>query len=309
MTCTICNDTQGEIIVATDFASKNRFNYWHCYNCGVAYLNEFPDNYEQYYFTNYYSLKNSNSKTILNKAKFLRNQYQLFNKGVIGNLLYYVNPNYNIASLKLLNLKQSNSLLDVGCGIGNEVLFLQKSGFKNVTGIDPFISSDIYYNNIKVVEKKDIFNVNGNFDFITMHHSFEHVFEPLKVLLKLRSILSRTGILMIRIPVKDSYAFEKFGVKWVQFDAPRHTFLHTKKSMAILCEQANLQIDDIIYDSNSFQFWGSDIAKNEISVQTISKATIIKYKIKSIFKRYQVKATKLNAVGKGDQAIFLIKAK
>lgn len=309
MTCTICNNTQGETIVATDFASKNKFNYWHCYNCGVAYLNEFPDNYEQYYFTNYYSLKNSKKETIIEKIKFLRNQYQLFNKGIIGNLLYNINPNYNIASLKLLNLHLSSNLLDVGCGTGNEVLFLQKSGFKNVSGVDPFISRDIYYNNNKVVEKKDVFNVEGIFDFITMHHSFEHVFEPLKVLIKLRSILAKNGILMIRIPVKDSYAFEHFGLKWVQFDAPRHTFLHTKKSMAILCDQANLQIDDIIYDSNSFQFWGSDIAKNGVSVQTISKATVLKYKIKSIFKRYQAKATKLNAVEKGDQAIFLIKAK
>jgi SAM-dependent methyltransferase len=45
------------------------------------------------------------------------------------------------------------------------------------------------------------------------------------------SLLACKGIIVVRIPAVSSYAWERYGVAWMQLDAPRHFFLHSPKSM------------------------------------------------------------------------------
>lgn len=305
--CSICSQPSISTVNAFDVATKQSFVYYNCSNCKVLYLSAIPDNYAQYYGANYYSFNNANS--LVQKIKLLRDKAVFTGKGLIGSLLALLQPNHNLSALKQLSIKTQDALLDIGCGIGKEIAVLKSLGYKNVFGVDPYIKEDVYFDNTLLVKKQEVFDVNKKFNFITMHHSFEHVIEPLEVLNKLASILKDDGKIMIRIPVAASFALEKYGMNWVQFDAPRHTFLHTELSMQVMCNKVGLKINKVTYDSTSFQFWGSDIVASGVGIHTASTTTIFKARLQSFFKGYSKLAKKLNQEKKGDQAIFILSKK
>src|SRR5690606_8452268 len=134
---------------------------------------------------------------------------------------------------------------------------LKETGCKNLTGIDPYLKADIITPNVKIY-KKHIEELTGKWDFIMLNHSFEHMENPMVILSKIHDILNEGGICMIRIPVSSSDAWEQYKENWVQLDAPRHIFLHSRKSMELLSKNVGLEIFNVFYDSGAFQFWGSE---------------------------------------------------
>ena len=115
---------------------------------------------------------------------------------------------------------------------------------------------------------------------------------------------------MIRIPVVSSFAWEDYGVHWVQLDAPRHFFLHSLDSLRILARKEKFHIEDIVFDSDEFQFWGSEQYKNGISLR--SEKSYSMNPAQSIFNQEQIdrfrrKAMQLNRDARGDQAVFYLK--
>ena len=144
-----------------------------------------------------------------------------------------------------------SEILDVGCGTGSFLNLLSRDGFTRLRGADPFIPQDIAYDNGVVIWKKTIPEVQEKFDFVMMHHAFEHMAEPLAVLREIRRVLKPNRRALIRIPIAGSFAWRKYGVHWAQLDAPRHLFLHTVDSMTRLAGQAGLELESVFYDSNS----------------------------------------------------------
>jgi hypothetical protein len=109
--------------------------------------------------------------------------------------------------------------------------------------------------------------------------------------------------------VIDSYAWEKYRENWVSLDAPRHLFLHTIKSMHLIAEKAGLEIKKIVYDSDEFQFWGSEQYLKGIALR--EKRSLAEGFKNSIFskneiKEFKKKACELNRIGQGDQASFYL---
>src|SRR6185503_2630804 len=96
-------------------------------------------------------------------------------------------------------------ILDVGCGAGGLLLKLQREGFRSLLGADPFIQADIDYGNGVRVLKRTADNVDGQFDFVMLHHSFEHMPDPAASLRILAHKLAPKGTLLIRVPVADSH--------------------------------------------------------------------------------------------------------
>ena len=96
---------------------------------------------------------------------------------------------------------------------------------------------------------------------------------------------------------------DRAGVDWVQLDAPRHIFLHTEKSMQILCDQAGLTLSGVIYDSWNLQFYGSELYKRNIPLRA--------NKEKEVFSGQQMdefttESITLNKKKQGDQACFYL---
>lgn len=315
--CGICQNTSGNrnyVVQEMMLGTREKFAYFKCAVCGCLQIHNVPADIARYYPNTYYSLqpqenkKNSFLKKILKKQrlKYCLGERSFTNK-IVTKL--YKPPQY-FKWFEGLNLKTDSKILDVGCGSGDLLLGMSNEGFTNLSGVDPFIANDIRYKNNVTIHKCDISDLRSKFDCIMMHHSFEHAENPLVLLAKIREVLADNGCILIRIPLCDSYAWRTYQEHWVQLDAPRHFFLHTKKSISLLADTAGLRITDIVYDSNEFQFLGSEQYKQGIPLNashsfTNSPEGNIFTKEEVI--QYKKLAAKLNDEQDGDQACFYLR--
>jgi SAM-dependent methyltransferase len=238
------------------------------------------------------------------------NDYAFLGKGFIGKLLYKKKPNAPLKSLSRLSLNKDTKILDVGCGAGSVLYYLNGLGFNNLMGIDPFIAKDIDYGNGLKIIKQEINEVDGQWDLVMFHHSFEHVSYPLETMQSASRLLTPNGTIVIRIPTVSSYAWKHYKVFWVQLDAPRHFYLHSIESMKILADHSGLNLHEVIYDSSGFQFWGSEQYvkglpfRDKRSYAVNPRGSIF---LKADISAFNIRAHELNEVKQGDQAIFLLR--
>jgi hypothetical protein len=126
---------------------------------------------------------------------------------------------------------------------------------------------------------------------------------------KTAGLLCKNGSCLINIPTVSSYAWKHYRENWVGLDAPRHLYLHSIKSMTLLEEKANLSLQSVTYNSNDFQFWGSEQYLKDIPLR--SENSYAENPANSLFSKKQIetfkrKAKELNFNNQGDQAAFLL---
>jgi SAM-dependent methyltransferase len=319
MKCKICYNAEANKMYKVKemmFGYRDEFIYFQCSKCGCLQILEIPRDMSKYYPSNYYSFllprPNKSRYSIKRFIRKRRDSYAVFGKGAIGKLVYTIFPDDNLRMLSRVHPKKTLSTLDVGCGSGSLLYILREIGFEHLLGIDPYIKENIEYENGLKIIKKSIHDVDGKWDLIMFHHSFEHIPDPADSIQSVSKILTKGGVCLIRIPIVASYAWEHYKVNWVQLDAPRHFFLHSVKSIDILAEKANLNLEEIIYEATDFQFWGS-----EQYIKDIPLTSPYSYYVnpsKSIFKKEQIKlfrkkAEELNSMNQGDSAAFILRKK
>lgn len=312
MKCRVCDNSENNQIYEVQemmFGYRDKFTYFQCSKCRCLQISEIPADMSKYYPSNYYSFSVSPTNPIKKLVKKVRDNYAVSNKGFIGKLIFTKFPNETLRSLSSVQLTKNSSILDVGCGSGSLIQFLREFGFQNLLGIDPYIQEDIEYAGGVKILKKTIHNLEGKWDLIMFHHSFEHIPDPLETLQSVSRLLSKRGVCLIRIPTVSSYAWEHYRVNWVQLDAPRHFFLHSIESIKMLAEKTNLNLEKIVYDSTAFQFWGSEQYLKGIPL--ISEQSYNIAPSNSIFstaeiKIFKQKTKKLNIENRGDQAAFYL---
>lgn len=315
MKCKICNNTNENMPYKAKemmFGLKENFSYFQCSSCNCLQIADIPSDMSKYYPSDYYSFSLGlvSGNPVKEFIKNQRNKYAVLNDSLIGKILYNYFPNETYKILSNLNLNKDKSILDVGCGNGAMLHSLKEIGFKNLLGADPFIQEEINYPNGLKIVKKSIHEVEGSWDVIMLHHSFEHMSDPAETLKSIEKLLSPTGCCLIRIPTSSSYAWEHYRTNWVQLDAPRHFFVHSLESMDLLTKEAGLFIENVIFDSDAFQFWGSEQYINDIPLFS-SKSYAVNKK-GSIFSNAQImafdkRAKELNKKNHGDSGAFFIR--
>jgi 2-polyprenyl-3-methyl-5-hydroxy-6-metoxy-1,4-benzoquinol methylase len=297
------------------FGWDESLKYLECGRCKAVQLLDDIADMSKYYPENYYSF-NSKSHEDLGGIKKtmmqLRDKFAVLNSGTIGKILYNRKPSPNLRLLSEINLNLESKILDVGCGDGKHLSHLDGVGFKNLLGADPFIEDTINFGNGHKIVKKTFQELDGKFDLIMFHHSFEHMPNPKEILQSVHDHLEASGTCMIRIPTASSYAWEKYRENWVQLDAPRHYFLHTQESMEHLANECGLKIEKCIYDSTGFQFWGSEQCVNGIPLtdpKSHSLNTANSMYSETEIAPYNQQAQELNAKNQGDACAFFLKKK
>ncbi len=315
MKCVICgNKHHNKNYVAREnmFGTNDSFSYVQCKECDCLQITETPENMGQYYENRYYSFQSERVGSLKRFVDKQRAKYYLFNETWSGLLLSKLKPKRDLVALSKIPLNRSSLVLDVGCGSGKLLQLMQNVGMKNLLGIDRYIESSIVYESGLRIDKKTLFEVEQKQDVIMFHHSFEHIAEQIETLVRARSLLTPGGVILIRVPTVSSYAWKHYGVDWVQLDAPRHFFLHSIKSMALLAKNTDLKLVHHHHDSWSFQFTGSEMIKNNHLGQmnksncgALQKPVFSKKEI-AVYERF---SQKLNAIQLGDSVSFYLIAR
>lgn len=302
------------------FGSHEVFEYTECARCGCLQIAAIPEDLAKYYPSDgYYAYKAPRQKHYPGWLLWLRHQrtrWWLGEFAPAGALLGALSrPGEHFDWLRHARLNLDSRILDVGCGAGGLLLKLQREGFRSLLGADPFIQADIDYGNGVRILKREAEALEGEFDFVMLHHSFEHVPDPAATLRALRPRLAAGGTLLLRVPVADSAARRRYGINWYQWDAPRHLFLHTRRSVEILASAAGMQVQMVMHDSTGQQFTSS-----ELYLRGIPYVEHGRYRpgggenaradafSQEEWDRYQAEAAALNRNGEGDSACFYLKA-
>lgn len=322
--CKICGKLANHDIYQVKemmFGTREVFDYFQCNNCECLQIVNIPTNLEIYYPPSYYSFT---IDKISKKGNFIHNfltkqraKYALFGKGYKLNKLlksFIDMPKEIYRTGRIIKKAKITdfdaSFLDVGCGAQSRWLTdLSKIGFSNLLGVDPYIAKD---NDDKRILKQKISEVTGLFSLITFHHSFEHIPDQHCTLQHVAKRLKPNGVCLIRIPTVSSYAWEKYKTNWVELDAPRHLFLHSKKSIELLGEKAGLELYDIVYDSIELEFFGSEQYCHDIPL--MDKQSYLVNPENSIFSPQEISefkslSKKVNSEGTAGRAGFYFKLK
>jgi SAM-dependent methyltransferase len=283
------------------FGFRDEFAYGECSNCGCIQILDIPANIDKYYPPYYYSF--NEKLPVLKRIPFFK---RLFSTSRIKKK-YARGKNHELEYLKPMLTLPNARILDIGCGKGVLIHALYNFGFEKVAGVDKYIPSEWDYGHGLKVFKKDLSELGtGVYDVLMMHHVLEHMDEQIKELTECFRILKKDGVLLIRIPVVNT-AWDIYQNNWVQLDPPRHFVLHTIRSMGILAQKTGFVIDKTVFDSGAFQFWGSELYKNDTPL-TLPETHEMRTGIMSFsaeqMDKFEKEARQLNADNKGDQAIF-----
>ncbi len=320
--CRICANRENNLIHHARemmFGTRDPFDYLECGACGTLQICEVPD-LSRYYPKDYYSLnaeENDGGAENLSKIRlaaryaenFLLNRKNRLSRLIVRKQWRFRTFFPDYLKEPLLELQYDSKILDFGCGAGQLLQALYYYGFRNLTGADAFIENDIFYLNGVKIYKLDLTEIEPFFDLVMLHHSFEHLPEPGESLREIYRLLPPGKICLIRIPVK-AFAWEKYGVNWVQLDPPRHLFLYTEKSFRFLAEKAGFEIPKVVYDSDVFQFYGSESYARNIALneKNDSEGNNFAEKISPAqIRDWEREAEILNREQRGDQACFYLR--
>lgn len=139
----------------------------------------------------------------------------------------------------------AKSILDVGAGIGLMVNESKKAGL-NAVGIEPskwLVSQAKNVFNLDIIEGiiPDERLKNQKFDIIFAVDVIEHLEEPIKFLIDLKTMLNDNGIMVIATPDCDSFIAKKMKEKWWHFRLA-HIGYFNRNSMTKAIQQAGLNL-------------------------------------------------------------------
>ena len=311
--CKICDnisDFKEYTVREMQLGLRENFLYQYCNECDSLQISEFPGNLAKYYpDKDYYSFSSIATKnilyslysTIVSKSSFNR-------KGIFFPLVKKFDLyDYSLLSIGKINPPKHWRIADIGSGAGQLLYMLQKFGYKNLTGIDPYVTKSEFPIEIKKINISELAD-EDIFDLIMFHHSFEHTADPVVTLLTAKKHISDDGIILIRTPLI-SEAFKKYKEYWFQLDAPRHLHLQSLKSIKLMIERAGLKLLDIYCDSRDEQFYVSENYKNDISIKEAKKtplSSLFSVLFSEKRSKYRKEARLLNQQMAGDTVVYYV---
>jgi len=232
--CNLCGSLQRRLLYDVPdytFHPDETFPVVRCLDCGFIFVNRRPSLEEmgRYYPKDYYHEWEDEA------CVFLR-------------------PN----RVKLIQqVRSQGSILDIGCHRGEFLAQMRERGWevwgsewsqrccdyaRKTFGLEHIFEGDFLSHRLPA----------DSFDVVTLWHVLEHLFDPHKALVEVRRLLKRDGLLIVECPNFDSLARRLFGVKWHQFEAPRHLYHFTSRTLGRLMGRAGFSVIKTRGNTNLF---------------------------------------------------------
>jgi SAM-dependent methyltransferase len=266
--CRICGNHDGNrAFTAREMmlGLRDRFDYLECGSCGALQIRDIPADLGRYYAPPYYSFRPARPDAA--PRRWLKRRladHVMGSWNPVGALVarVYGVPE-SLAGVRAVGLDRDARILDVGSGAGHMLFRYHDWGFRHLLGVDPYIDADLHYDNGATVLRARLDDVDGTFDLVTFHHSFEHMPHPAATLAVARDRLAPGGRILIRMPVAAG-SWRRYGPDWVDLDAPRHLHVHTVASVRVLAEDAGLELGRLRLEGEAMELWGSEQYRRDV---------------------------------------------
>lgn len=246
-TCPWCgNQTDNLYLKSKDFfLTQEDFAILKCDHCGLLFTNPrpAPDVIGRYYKSDEYYSHQQNTKGLVPR---------IYEKVKTINLK-------NKVKMAIGGLPQGR-LLDIGCGVGDFLVQVKKSGWE-VAGIEPSNDAKAIAQTrlgFKPLDPSSYASLpDHSFDVITMWHVLEHVDDLKSQTSELLRLLKPGGRLIIALPNYQSFDCQYYNDKWAAWDLPRHLNHFSPECIHEIIESVGFKYIDnlrLIWDSYYISF-------------------------------------------------------
>ena len=235
--CPLCKSDQvNAAFSAEDYTvSHEHFILMRCQACTGLFTQDAPDSNDigRYYASDNY-ISHSNTR-----------------RGLINRLYHSVRKRTLKSKRRLLQKAlsmQTGTLLDVGCGTGAFLQYMQQVGWQ-VTGIEPDETARQNartLHDVHPLAPHELFYLpRQSFDAITLWHVLEHVHELDQYMEQLKDLLKDNGRMFIAVPNYTSSDAAHYGAAWAAWDVPRHLYHFSPQSMRMLMGRFGLSVQQL----------------------------------------------------------------
>ncbi|NDV42124.1 class I SAM-dependent methyltransferase [Flagellimonas sediminis] len=185
-----------------------------------------PENLFKYYESEDYISHTDAKKSLMDKM------YQVVKRKNLKNKIQLIENQLN----------KPKSLLDIGAGTGDFLLFAKSRGFE-VLGVEPNEKARQLSSQKGIPLSERLEEVaDQRYDAITLWHVLEHLPNLDDQIKTIASLLKDDGVLVIAVPNFKSYDASHYGKYWAAYDVPRHLWHFSKTSITKLFDAHGLEV-------------------------------------------------------------------
>lgn len=146
----------------------------------------------------------------------------------------------------LEKMTKGSRILDVGCGSGDVLRLMVKSGL-TVSGVEPAkqaaeFAQRTFGSNVIQGTLEESAYPEGAFDGATLLHVLEHVPDPFNTLVEICRVIKPCGLILIEVPNITSWGFRVFRERWHPLDIPFHLYHFSPYALEKLVQRVGFRI-------------------------------------------------------------------
>lgn len=256
------------------YNAEGTYNYFLCKACKFAWLNPRPIKEDLFlFYKDYYTHPNNKQHNGIEKGNIV--PVKESKRLVKANLFFHVNFNKERHSFPIIpKWYGEGKLLDIGCGDGLFLFNMKKMGWQTYgIEIDEKAANYAIKNyglNVYIGDIESSPFENNFFSVITMNHTIEHIFDPLRLLEQCYKLLAPNGYVYIETPNLNSLAHWIFKRNYVFIDAPRHLWIWSKESLMKAALREKFKIEEC----KTTNYYAASIYDKSMLIKKVGKAKL-----------------------------------